>query len=871
MLRVALRMGLAGVILVAGLSLTLAQDVNKYRDLFRKPETPLEFWNAIDFELDVGRNDLAAKHLRGLILKNPVEKELLTIVDKVGLTPILRLRLISKWSDDAKEDKQAKADAQELVTKTTAANRKRSSDAVRMRELVGKLTATPEEKTYGLVELYKAGAIAVPYLVEAYAGTKDSGDRLAYRKALESLGPDALAPMLAALESEQTLLKLELLTIIRNRYVRYREEIIPHLWYVSASSKQPEDVRKRAKSILADFLEINETRLPPAKFALTREAEKYLNKKIAFGDPASVIVWRWDGKTVVQGFPGAPTIPASQAEEYYGLRYAQQALNLDPAYRPAQLVFLTLAVERATDRAGPTAPLSRTSPTVADLVAKASPELVVEMLERAIKDKRTGVVLAAVRALGDRAEVRAKRPTGRAEPALVQALYYPDDRVQTTAALALLRIPGPPAPRTASRIVEILTRALKPAAVYRPGKKVLVAIAEEGYRDKVRDAVAEMEGITPVVVTNGRDAMRQLREQPEIEAILLDSTLPNPGLANILAQFRADVDVAKLPVLLAALPETPVSRQAASKSRALHRRLDAVASDTRQYRAFLKESAEKESSELAEVRREFAKDKKLTDDEKLGALRRVEEKFVKQREEITNDFPIATRLLKDETKIRQELNYEIKRYDLESQLREAALERFVRPYQGIRVLHASALTDAKSIETSLKAMRKDALPAFTAAESTEAAEQAMIALAALAEGKPAGYDVTTVSTTILDALQAGRLSPEGQLAGIRIAVELTGERPQRVLATVGIDGKRAANVRLAALRGLAVNLQKQGRKLTAGDVAALVDLSRQPGLDAKLKDQVAHLMGSLRPSEKATGERLRDHAVTPTPALPPPK
>src|SRR5438105_3097171 len=100
MLRVAFRLGLAGVMLVAGLSLAFAQDTDDYRKLFRKPETPLEFWNSLEFELDVGRNDLAAKHLRGLIEKKPDDKALLTIVDKVGLTPILRLRLISKWSDD---------------------------------------------------------------------------------------------------------------------------------------------------------------------------------------------------------------------------------------------------------------------------------------------------------------------------------------------------------------------------------------------------------------------------------------------------------------------------------------------------------------------------------------------------------------------------------------------------------------------------------------------------------------------------------------------------------------------------------------------------------------------------------------------------
>ena len=870
MLRVAFRLGLAGVILAAGLSMTLAQDADEFRKLFRPPETPLEFWNSINFELDVGRNDLAAKHLRGLILKKPADKDLLTIVDKVGLTPILRLRLVAKWSDDAKENKQAKADAQELVERTTAANRTRLSDPARMRELVSKLLGTPEEKTYGLVELYKTGALAVPYLVEAYIGTTDSAARLAYRKGLENLSSDALAPMLATLESNATLLKLDLLAIVRKRYVRYRADIVPHLLYVSASPKQPEDVRNKARAILAEFLEIEESRLPPAKFALTREAEKFLDKKIAFGNPATVAVWRWDGKAVVQGFPGAPTMPATQAEEYYGLRYAQLALNLDPTYRPAQLVFLTLAVERAMDRAGPSAPLSRGSPSVADLLAKADPDLVIDMLTRALTAKRTAVALAAARDLGERAETRAKKPTGRGEPALVQALYFPDVRVQTAAALALLRIPGPPAPRTAARVVEILTRALKPAAAYRPGRKILVAIAEEGYRDKVRDAVTET-GATPILVTNGRDAMRQLRANSEIEAVLLDSTLPNPGLPHTLAQLRADVDAARLPVLLAALPESPTSREAVRNSLTLRRRLDAVANDTRQYRAVMKDIASNESTELAEVRRDFAKDNRRSEDDKLFAMRTVEEKYAKRREETVHDFPTASRLLLDEAKFQRELDRETQRYDLESQLREAALERFVRPYQGIRVVHASLLSDTKGLESALQGLKRDASPVLTPAESTEATEQAVAALAGLSEGKLAGYDVTPAAETVFDALQGARLSPAGQLAAVRFAVHSTGPRPQRTLATVALDGKRTADVRLAAVRGLTVNVQKQGRKLTAGDVAALDALSRQDKLDAKLKDQLAHLAGSLRPSEKATGDRLRQHPVTPTPALPPPK
>ena len=51
--------------------------------------------------------------------------------------------------------------------------------------------------------------------------------------------------------------------------------------------------------------------------------------------------------------PNAPTVPASKAEEYYGVRFARQALDIDPAYRPAQIVLTSLLLEKAADRIKP--------------------------------------------------------------------------------------------------------------------------------------------------------------------------------------------------------------------------------------------------------------------------------------------------------------------------------------------------------------------------------------------------------------------------------------------------------------------------------------------------------------------------------------
>jgi hypothetical protein len=271
------------------------------------------------------------------------------------------------------------------------------------------------------------------------------------------MGPATIPPLLAALDSDSPLLKLDVLDVLRERHARYAREIAPFLVYVAASKSELGLVRKKATSVLAEFLGVPADRLPIPKVALTRQAERYYQKKVTFADPKAVAVWRWDGKGLVQGWPGAPTVAADRAEEYYGLHFARQALALDPTYRPAQLVALSLAVDKAMARAGTAAKLPA---AVAELVARSTSSLLVEALERAIRDRRTGLVRALTRGLADRGEVGPSGPKVGGEPVLVRALYYPDTAVQFAAADGLLRARAPVAPKTASRVVEVLNEAL---------------------------------------------------------------------------------------------------------------------------------------------------------------------------------------------------------------------------------------------------------------------------------------------------------------------------------------------------------------------------------------------------------------------------
>jgi hypothetical protein len=869
MLRNLLRLGLAATLVLASLVVAGAQErrksIDDYRQLFRKPETVIEFWKALQFEIEVGRTDLAAQHLHGLLALRPTDAQLLELVDEVGLTSILRLRTIRVWSKNPKEQKQAEADVKSLLGRASAAARARLNDPKRIGGLIRQLKESPEDRAYAIRELYRTGTPAMPYLIDALSKARSADDRWAILQALQRMGPEAIAPLIAALDSDDVRLKLDVLDLLR-RHVRSAAQITPHLWFPSANKDESPQVRKKATALLADFLDLPASRLQPARTALTREAEKYYRHEARFGDPKAVVIWRWNGKGVMMGWPGVSTVSASQAEEYWGLRFARQALTLDPTYKPAQVVFLSLAIDKAKTRGGVGIPLSRSAPEVAQLVAKASPELLIEILDRALKEQRTGVILATTRALGDRAEVRAKKPTGRGNPPLVQALYYPDQRVQLSAAESLLLIPGPPAPKTASRIVEVLGRLLSPAVASRTGRKVILAIFDENWRTRTRTA-AEDAGVDPVAVSNGRDLMREVRARGDVDAILLESTLPQPGLAQLLAQLRADVDVGKVPVLLAAVPQTRASHDIARRVQRIDRRLATINAETRSYRAALRAINEEEANALKDI----AKTKFATKDERVTAETITRDKFAEERRRLDQDFLSAVRLAKDAPKLEAEKDRLAARYDRQSQVREEQLERFTTRYQNIRVVHTSVFTDAKTLETVMTAAIRQAGVALSPEERTRYAEIAIQILSKLAMGQPRGYDVKPVANIITEALRTGRLSERGQIAAIDAIARLPGPRSQVELAHTILDKARTGEARKAAVEALVLNVQQFGVQLSDAQMAPLRALAREDKLPPGLKGNLDVLIGALRPDARTTGERLKGYKFTPVAPLPPPK
>jgi hypothetical protein len=529
----------------------LLQKANEeYRLYFKRPEKVPEFWAAIQFEIGLGKFDLAALHLDQLLKKQPaeeVDKDLLKIEEVEGMSTFLRLQTIRKWSENPAFQKEAEKNVDTLINRVTAALEKHLSDPVRISKFIDRLDApTVEERAYALMQLNRSKARAAPYLIKALRASTGQPlhDRIV--EALVRLDPEVVPGFLEVLkarspkDAQDVDLRVALLDVLKRRAdVR----AVPYLWHLSASAQYPALVRARAKALLAYLLKADPQFLTPPARALTDLAEKYYRQEIKFADPKGVKIWPWNGQAVDTK---PVTLTAVQADEYFGLRYAREALELDPGYEPAQMGFLLLTLNYTYAFEPDQFFLKKMPASLHQLLSTIDAELLTRALERGLNEGNVYVILPLLQVLGERGAVRAVSLQGPPR-GVVRALYYPDRRVQYAAAQALVRIPPVTVPAASTRVVEILRRFV--AADAPP--KALVAFMPGKRGVEVRQAVKGA-GFEPVLAGSAKDVFEQLNQAADIDAILLFPPPHEDELPFILAQLRGDKDSGLLPLVLLA-------------------------------------------------------------------------------------------------------------------------------------------------------------------------------------------------------------------------------------------------------------------------------------------------------------------------------
>lgn len=841
---------------------------DEYRVFFSKPEKVHEFWAAIKFEMDVGKFDLAALHLKRM-LELPPEKadpELLKILDREGLSAFTRLQRVPLWSIHEPYHREAEKNVQVLLDRLRKSLEEHLSSPERIAFFIKNLSAgSREEREFAKAELNRSKERAVPYLVDALRlhGGKSHGDRI--MEFMVEMDEDMVAPFLEVFkvpfpepgdekdralrenDARDPMLRLALMDVIKQRNdIRrakgFRDDarIVPYLWHIAGGggkSRLPYSplVRDKARDLLSYFLRMERDRLPRAEVALTDLAERYYQRRDTFRGVERLPLWRWDSEALAVK---PIVLTPSQAREVFALRHAKEALDLAPTYQPAQIVLLSLQMETLY-RPEMSKFLLGAMPEGKEmdaLLARIDVDLLSRTLEKAMDENNVAVILGAIRALGQRGDALAAKLSPAGAPrGVVRALDYPDRRVQWAAVQAIVRMPEAPAPVIRLRVLDLIERQLatgtQPRALAIGVPDVKVA--------PLRNALKEL-GLQTIVERDFKKGFQRLQESAEYDIVFLHGSLGLLELPYYVNQLRADVDQGVLPivVLVPAPKADPLTKEAEEKERltglkVIERRVrEELARKAIDLELTVKDALER-GRQIEALEKAYAK-------EKARRIEEFEEAFA---------LGVARRRL------------------AASKVVESKLERALSRQRDVALLPELHLDVDDAFTKEVERVLDDAYVArMTAEERAGLKKQSLAFLWEMSKGNIPGYSLAPAQESLLEFARSKSTPADEALLALEVLSRLPGAEVQQNLAAITLDPTRG-KTRMAAALELNNHIKKFGVLLPRGQVKQIQKAYVDPMEDAKLRGQLALVLGAMGSSPRLTGERLFE--FRPAPAAPP--
>jgi len=516
-----------------------------------------------------GNQELAAELLKDFFALKPTDQDYLNLETKYGPTTFQGLRNVPRWFADAKRDAEFKATTLEgIVQASLTANEKLLRDPKRIAKFVLNLGASTEERDFAIAELKRSGDAVVPYLVDNIRTDSDPAFRAGAMLAVTQLGSDTIPGLLIAAESTPDDIQSSLLQAIAKRsdiislIGKTDTNIMPLLWYLASTPGDTATLRRdNAINLLRGLTGDNYERRQPVAELVKLSEPLYAHKSQFAGlDTVKnrVKLWSYDVKTKTMA---TSEITLREAEERYGLKYLRWAIERNPTDEVAQERFLSIATERAVERAK-FADLAKAEPEVYALLASAPSTTLVNILENALLENRTALATGAIQALGDRSEKLAatqQLKAGINRPAvLVRAMSYPDPRVQLAAAVAILRMPVGTNHGANAAIVDVLRRTIagQDAGANATKGKAIIVDSNTLRGDRIASLLRSL-GYDTEITTTGRELMKRVGQSSNFDLLVVDQHVVEPQLNDLLAFISASQQIARRPVAVVASADNP--------------------------------------------------------------------------------------------------------------------------------------------------------------------------------------------------------------------------------------------------------------------------------------------------------------------------
>lgn len=505
--------------------------------LLTEPKSPEALFDAVVLMLDLDRPNLALKYTLELLEQDPDEATILRMRDKHGPAVFLELA----------NDKRLQPASIDLLDRMNEAFRKYAADPARMDRLIAALTGSPEQREVAIIQLRNAGKVAVPRMLTVISGVKETSQRDAMVYAMTRMGSQIIPPLLGALESPNEAVRT---VAIDTLGWLGSLDTVPWLWYPGFGSDQTTGVRRAARQALARILRDDVKRAGDiSSFEASAQLQNIATTHFRLeynwklnDDGETTELWSWDGqKNVLSAWNVAP----ETASLIVGSRFARQALTLSPERDELQSLYLSLRLAFDAHVAGWNSPLPTGPGTAHNFALLSGPDVSLRALEYSLQNPNPAAALATLQVLaqiGNRTQLNER--DGQASP-IIQAMNYPNFRVQYAAASAVLQLDPEHSFRGASRIVSILTRALNDSG----DQQGLAIDSNEDRGASMAGFLAEM-GMAPLQATTGQEGFKIASERSDIELIVIHAAVVRWGLNQTIINLRADARTSGIPIIV---------------------------------------------------------------------------------------------------------------------------------------------------------------------------------------------------------------------------------------------------------------------------------------------------------------------------------
>ncbi len=383
-------------------------------------------WNDFLHYTKIGRFDLAKGYAQAVLDSNPDPVQLLSLSEANPKGYAILLRVV-----DVAPDAELVDVSRKVLDLIEQGKFLRRSDPKIIIEEIKRLSTTERGWLTAVKRLRNAGEYSIPFMLDAITDNSRKDEWKDIKRALPEIGRDAIRPLVAALQSDDTALKAEIIKALGG--ISY-PQALGYLKYV-----MEKDASAELRALAAESIKRidPEALTAPAATLFFRLAEGYYYHAESL-QPAEDAnfgnIWFWDsaGRRLLR-----EKVDRSYFNELMAMRGCEWALKADPAFGWA--IGLWQAAYFKAESAGIDMP-DYFGPGHADAMTYATtagPEYLHQALGRAIKDENVYVALGNIEALATTAgEKSLLYRIGTAQP-LVWAMSFNDKSVKYSAAIAI--------------------------------------------------------------------------------------------------------------------------------------------------------------------------------------------------------------------------------------------------------------------------------------------------------------------------------------------------------------------------------------------------------------------------------------------------